>query len=62
MSFAVSSIIERLTDSNPLVVKEVLHLEDKLFKILPIDRQFSLLLSALGNGQLGDSKDWDSVS
>ena len=63
MSFAVSSIVERLTDSNPLVVKEVLVLGEMLFKVLPVDRQFSLLLAALGNGQLCDNNSsWDSVS
>jgi hypothetical protein len=62
MSFAVSSIVERLTDSSALVVSEVLLLGETLLTILPSDRQFSILLAALGNGQQQDSQAWNSVS
>ncbi len=62
MSFAVSSIVERLTDSNAQVVSEVLLLGETLLTILPSDRQFSILLAALGNGQPQYSEAWNSVS
>lgn len=62
MSFAVSSITERLTDSSPLVVMEVLLLDDTLPKILPKERQFSLLLKALDNYQSGNYFEWIPVS
>jgi hypothetical protein len=62
MSFAVSSIVERLTDSDAQVVSEVLLLGKNLLTILPSDRQFSILLAALGNGPPQYSEDWNSVS
>lgn len=62
MSFAVSSIIERLTDTDALVVSEVLLLGENLFTILPSERQFSILRAALGNGLPGDSEIWNPVS
>lgn len=49
MSFAVSTMAERLTDSSPLVVTEVLRIGKEMLKILPAERQLPLLLAALGN-------------
>lgn len=62
MNFAVSSIMERLMDSSPLVVKEVLSLGETLLTILPAKRQFPLLMAALANGQPDSSNEWQPVS
>ena len=41
LSFAVSTLTEKLTDSSPSVVLEVLKLEDKLLELVPAEQQFS---------------------
>lgn len=61
MSFAVSSIVERLTDTDAQVVSEVLLLGENLFTILPSDGQFSIFRAALSNGLPGDSEIWIPV-
>lgn len=61
MSFAVSSVSERLTDSSPLVVDKVLVLGEMLMEILPADQRFPLMLAALNNGPSGDIREWHSV-
>lgn len=63
MSFAISSVVERLTDSNPLVVSEVLKLKEDLFsKLIPKEEQFSLLLAALTNCFKVSNNEWRQVS
>ena len=63
LSFAVSTIAERLTDSSPAVVSRILRLSDRLAKYLPAGKQFSLMMAALANAdaQPGDSKKWNKV-
>ena len=50
LSFAVSTLTEKLTDSSPSVVLEVLKLEDKLLELVPAEQQFSLLIKSLASG------------
>ena len=61
MNFAVSAIVERLADSNPSVVIEVLRLGEDLYKFLPADKQFQLLLSAFRSGLHCEASNWKMV-
>jgi len=61
-SFAVSTVEERLLDSSALVVAEILRLEKTILRLIPIEKQFSLLLAALSNGPTGEVQEWLDVS
>lgn len=62
MAVAVPMLIERLSDSSPLVVNQVLRLEENLLDILPSENQFSLLLNVLnGNKVSANVEDWREV-
>lgn len=62
MAVALPMLIERLSDSSPLVVNQVLRLEEKLLDILPAENQFSLLLNVLnGNKIASNIEDWREV-
>ena len=61
-NFAVSTIEERLLDASSLVVAEVLRLEKTILSLIPVERQFTLLLAALSNGPSGEALEWLHVS
>jgi len=61
MNFAVSAIVERLADTNPAVVTQVLRLGEDLYKFLPQDKQFQILLTAFRRGYNGEASNWKMV-
>lgn len=61
-SFAVSTVEERLLDASPLVVAEILRLEKTILSLIPLEKQFPLLLAALSNGPTGEAQEWLDVS
>lgn len=62
MNFAVSAIVERLVDCNPAVVIQILRLGEDLYKFLPQDKQFQILLTAFRKGSHGEASNWKMVS
>ena len=60
-ALAVSTVVERLVDSSPAVVLEVLRLQDKLLDLVPQSQQLALLTRSLAMGGSLQRRQWEPV-